>query len=103
MSLIRKFGNRFFSLLLTLSSGQLVADACSGMRVFRREAFESVFNDLPNDLSFALALTSYSTANKIPFSEVPISYATRAGESKLSKLKDGLNFLITIVKMQFVR
>jgi hypothetical protein len=96
--LIRRIGNRFYATLITALTGRLVRDAASGMRVFRRRILESLY-PLPNGLSFTTAMSTKAIHERLTIEEVPISYAERAGRSKLSVLKDGIAFLRVILTL----
>ena len=97
MPLIRRTGNRIFSLILYLLSYQYVKDPCSGFRVLEKKRFGHNLFQFPDDLSFSIALTAYCIREKIPFEEPAISYKQRQGKSKLHFFKDGFVFLKTII------
>ena len=96
MPLVRRLGNRFFALLLTLLGRTAVTDSASGMRVFRREAL-GLLSPLPDGLNLTPGMSARAIHEGITVTEVPIPYEERVGRSKLSVTQDGLRFLKTIV------
>ncbi len=98
MPKLRSFGNGLYIKLLRVLTQHPIQDPCSGIRIFSREVFSPFFQDLPNDLSFALALTTLSLTKGFALTEVPVTYNHRLGESKLNEIKDGIGFLHTIFK-----
>jgi hypothetical protein len=73
-----------------------VIDPASGMRVFRREAFDHMC-PLPDGLNFTPVMSSRAAFEGLKLVEIPIPYKERVGRSKLSVVRDGLRFLQTIV------
>jgi len=96
MPLVRRVGNRFFALLLTLLGRTAVSDTASGMRVFKREALD-LLSPLPDGLNLTPVMSARAIHEGIKVVEVPIPYHERVGRSKLSVTQDGLRFLKTIV------
>ncbi len=52
---------------------------------------------LPDGLNFTPVMSTRALHEDIKMIEVPIRYEERAGESKLSVIRDGLRFLFTIL------
>ena len=96
MPFVRRLGNRFFAVLLTLLGRTTVTDSASGMRVFRREAL-GLLSPLPDGLNLTPVMSARAIHERINVAEVPIPYEERVGRSKLSVTRDGLRFLKTIV------
>jgi len=96
MPLVRQVGNLIWSSLLTAIAGQKVADPASGMRVFRREAFERLL-PLPDGLNFTPVMSTRAVHEGIRLVETPIPYTERRGRSKLNVARDGVRFLQTIL------
>lgn len=97
MPAIRRLGNRIFAGLLSALAGAPVRDSASGMRVVRRGAAERLM-PLPDGLHFTPAMSARALlAGDLRLVEVPMPYAERAGESKLSVARDGLRFLRAIL------
>jgi glycosyltransferase involved in cell wall biosynthesis len=96
MPLVRRVGNRFFAVLLTLLGRAAVSDTASGMRVFRRSVLD-LLSPLPDGLNLTPVMSTRAIHEGIKVVEVPIPYHERVGRSKLSVTQDGLRFLKTIV------
>ena len=96
MPRIRKIGNIIFARLLSLYSGKKISDTGSGLRVFKAP-LAAEFENLPDGLNFTPAMTAMVAYGDISCVEIPIEYHERAGESKLSSLKDGYRFLQVIM------
>jgi glycosyltransferase involved in cell wall biosynthesis len=90
---IRYFGNRMFAFMINLVSPQRVEDLASGMRVLRRSAL-SRLRPLPNGMHYTPAMSAMALFDpQLRIVEVPIPYAERVGESKLSVFRDGRRFM----------
>lgn len=98
ISPIRKIGNILYVKLLKLFLNSNLSDVCSGMRLFRSNIKIDILNLKTDDLSFSIDFTSKMILKKYKITEVPISYRDRAGDSKLSVLKDGVLFLYVVIK-----
>ena len=98
MPFIRMVGNALFAWLLGALSKQLVKDTASGMRVLRRTCLGDLY-PLPDGLHFTPAMSGRVLIDdKLTLIELPMPYAERTGESKLSVLKDGARFLMAILR-----
>lgn len=100
MPLVRKIGNELYSFLLRRIYSSPVHDSCSGLRVFQA-VHKSWMKDLPNGLDFSLAMTVECLKNNLHFKEVPISYESRLGDSKLKAAVHGFTFLKTLLVFAF--
>jgi glycosyltransferase involved in cell wall biosynthesis len=97
MPALRRLGNRLFAGLLSVLAGAPVRDSASGMRVVRRGAAGQLM-PLPDGLHFTPAMSARALlAGDLQLVEVPMPYAERAGESKLSVVRDGFRFLRAIL------
>jgi glycosyltransferase involved in cell wall biosynthesis len=92
----RYIGNPLLSGTLNLFFRTGIRDAHCGMRGFRRDILPTL--DLrTTGMEFASEMVIRASKEKLDIREVPISYAPRGGESKLSRLRDGwrhLRFLL---------
>jgi glycosyltransferase involved in cell wall biosynthesis len=88
----RKIGNRIFAWLITAYTGNRITDSASGLRVFEI-SLVPLFQSLPDDLSLTPAMSVNALYAGISYAEIPIEYARREGNSKLSSIKDGWRFL----------
>jgi glycosyltransferase involved in cell wall biosynthesis len=96
MPFLRRFGNLIWSSLVSLLSGQRVADPASGMRVFHAEVLRKLY-PLPDGLNFTPVMSTRAVHEGVRLVEVPIPYKERLGQSKLNVITDGLRFLRTII------
>jgi glycosyltransferase involved in cell wall biosynthesis len=96
MPLTRRIGNTLFAGLLTIVGNIRITDSASGQRVMRREVLEKLY-PLPDGLNFTPVMSTRALHEDLKMIEVPIKYEERAGESKLSVVKDGFRFLFTIL------
>ncbi|HTF35305.1 MAG TPA: glycosyltransferase family 2 protein [Myxococcota bacterium] len=98
MPRIRRLGNLIFALILGLLSRRIIGDTASGMRVLRRSCLLDLY-PLPDGLHFTPAMTArVLLEGKLKLVEVPMPYAERVGGSKLSVVRDGFRFLISIIQ-----
>lgn len=98
MPAIRFFGNKVFAWMLGVLSKRVVGDTASGMRVIRRDRLKDLY-PLPDGLHFTPAMSArVLLENKLVLVEVPMPYAERVGQSKLSVVRDGYRFFDTIVR-----
>jgi glycosyltransferase involved in cell wall biosynthesis len=96
MPFVRRVGNLMFANLVSLLGNHRVTDSASGMRVIRREALSALY-PLPDGLNFTPVMSTRALHEEICWREAPIPYQERAGQSKLSVVRDGTRFLYTIV------
>lgn len=92
----RRVGNRVFAGLVTALGDHRVRDCASGMRVLRREILPKLY-PLPDGLNFTPIMTVRAMHEGLNLVEVPIAYAERVGESKLSVARDGLQYTRSII------
>jgi glycosyltransferase involved in cell wall biosynthesis len=59
ISIVRKFGNLLYVLLLRWLLKSSLSDVCSGMRVFRGDLKPQILKLKSNDLSFSIEFTAY--------------------------------------------
>ena len=96
MPIVRRVGNTIFAALLSVVGSRRISDSASGMRVFRRDALQSLY-PLPDGLDFTPAMSTRAVYEGVKMIEVPIPYKERIGASKLNPLKDGVRFLRSIL------
>lgn len=96
---IRRIGNILYAAVINFFGNTRITDCSSGMRVLKRTALEKLY-PLPDGLNFTPAMTCRALMGEgLKIVEVPIKYAERGGKSKLNVIKDGLQFLKTILGM----
>lgn len=96
MPLLRSVGNRLYTSVIKLVYGIQLPDACSGMRLFRRQLLDTVLTCENIGLGFSIELTCRMLLNHWTFNYVDISYNERQGTSKLNVVTDGFSFLTQI-------
>jgi len=98
MPRLRRLGNALFAGLLGLLSGTRVRDIASGVRVLRRAALAAL-DPLPDGLHYTPAMTARALLEgRLALVEVPVPYGARIGQSKLSVVRDGFRFLVSIAR-----
>ena len=98
MPRIRALGNALFAWILGVLSRQRIRDTASGMRVLRRAVLPDL-DPLPDGLHYTPAMTARALLEgRLRLVEEPMPYAERVGESKLSVARDGVRFLVSIVR-----
>jgi glycosyltransferase involved in cell wall biosynthesis len=96
MPFTRRLGNTLFAGLVTMIGNVRITDSASGQRILRRDVLEKLY-PLPDGLNFTPVMSTRALHEDLKMIEVPIRYEERAGESKLSVVRDGLRFLFTIL------
>jgi len=96
MPLTRRIGNTLFAGLVTMIGNVHITDSASGQRILKRDVLEKLY-PLPDGLNFTPVMSTRALHEDLKMIEVPIRYEERAGESKLSVVRDGLRFLFTIL------
>lgn len=88
----------FLSALANYLVDSTIPDLNSGLRIFRKEDVEELFHILPSGFSFTTTITlSYHTSNMF-VKYIPINYHNREGNSKINPLRDGMNFILLILR-----
>ena len=101
MPLVRKIGNHLYRTAIKLIYLVNIPDACSGMRVFRAEDSPFILNQTNDGLGFSIQLTCACLRVSWPLHFQQIAYFERSGPSKLSVVRDGLDFLKEIFCERF--
>jgi glycosyltransferase involved in cell wall biosynthesis len=96
MPLTRRIGNTLFAGLVTMIGNVRITDSASGQRILRRDVLEKLY-PLPDGLNFTPVMSTRALHEELKMIEVPIRYEERAGESKLSVVRDGFRFLFSIL------
>ncbi len=96
---IPKFFIKIFSSYITKKN---IPDFNSGMRLFKTSDFKKFIYFIPDGFSLTTTMTIiYSSLNyKIRY--VEIDYFERIGNSKISPVKDTINFFITVAKLGII-
>lgn len=97
MSLFRKFGNKFFVLLVNSFWGMNYSDLCYGYRAFRKSAIKDL--DLKrNGFGIETEISIKAAKKGLKILEVPSFEKSRKyGKGNLRTFKDGWNIFKTII------
>jgi glycosyltransferase involved in cell wall biosynthesis len=95
----RALGNAVFNALASWLSGRPIPDLTSGFRAARRALLLEVLHLLPNGFSYPTTscLAFLKSGYNVAF--VPVAARPRLGQSKIRPLRDGVRFLLIILKI----
>lgn len=77
---------------------QPIPDMNSGLRVFRSDTIRKFLGYLPNTFSFTTTVTIAFMTNSYLVEYIPIAYAKRVGQSKISPIIDTIRFVQLILR-----
>jgi hypothetical protein len=80
-------------------TGHPIPDLTSGFRAVRAETFRQFLYLLPNGFSYPTTTTMAHLRSGYPVAFVPIRARERIGKSKISLVRDGIRFLVIIMKV----
>ncbi len=99
MPKIRRLGNKIYVTIINFLGNVSITDSASGMRVLKRKALADLY-PLPDGMHFTPAMSCKALMNgKLKIIEEPMEYKEREGRSKLSVIRDGQQFLKTIIEI----
>lgn len=75
-----------------------IPDLNSGMRLFRKNDSLKYFHILPSGFSFTTTITLSYLGDDLSVKYVPIEYHERHGSSKIKPFRDGMNFILLIIR-----
>jgi glycosyltransferase involved in cell wall biosynthesis len=95
----RALGNKVFRTLASWLTGRPIPDLTSGFRAARRDRLVEILHLLPNGFSYPT--TSCLAFMKAGYSVgfLPVAAHVRIGTSKIRPLRDGVRFLLIILKI----
>jgi glycosyltransferase involved in cell wall biosynthesis len=96
--LVRRPAKAFLRCLASFLAGTPIPDLNSGLRAIRRELVLAYRPILPSGFSFTTTITLAALTNDHRVDYVPISYAKRAGSSKIRPIRDTLGFTALILR-----
>ena len=96
--LYRRPAKLFLTKLANYLVGTKIPDLNSGMRLFRKEDSMKYFHILPSGFSFTTTITLSYLSDNFLVKYIPIDYHERHGSSKIKPFRDGLNFILLIIK-----
>lgn len=95
----RGFANAVFNWLATWMVNHHVDDLTSGFRVVRAEHFRRFIYLLPNSFSYPTTCTMSFFRAGFGVAYVPVSMPPRIGKSHIRPFRDGIRFLLIIIKI----
>jgi len=103
-TMLRRIGNIFLSRFASFLTMRDIPDLTSGLRVFRKDRIMKIFDILPDKYSLPSTSTILflSLGFKVKFMPVKMYKRSDGSASKLPILKNGVKFLIIIMKLVFL-
>jgi len=98
-SLLRSVANKIYNSLASAMTGFQILDLTSGFRAVRRTKFIPILYLLPNKFSYPTTSTMAFFRSGYFVSYIPIKALQRDGKSHIKLFRDGLKFLIIILKI----
>lgn len=95
----RGLANTIFNLLASWMVNHRVEDLTSGFRAVRAERFRRFLYLLPNSFSYPTTITMSFFRAGFGVAYVPVSMPPRIGRSHIRPLRDGIRFLLIIIKI----
>ena len=95
----RWLGNKLLSRFASLMTGRYIPDLTSGFRAVRAETFRDFIHLLPNGFSYPTTSTMAYLRSGYPVLFIPIRASQREGKSKIRFVRDGIRFLVVIMKV----
>jgi glycosyltransferase involved in cell wall biosynthesis len=95
----RNIANQVYNWLATYVSGRKIEDLTSGFRAIKATAARGFVYLLPNEYSYPTTITLATIRSGRSLAYVPIEAKKRVGKSKIRLFRDGLRFLMIILKI----
>lgn len=95
----RSIANRFYNSLASWMVDHRIADLTSGFRAVRANKFREFLHLLPNGFSYPTTITMAFFRSAYPVGYVPVDVAQRIGKSHIRPLRDGVRFVIIILRI----
>jgi glycosyltransferase involved in cell wall biosynthesis len=100
MPFVNRIGNRVLSLVAKLALRLNVYDTQSGIRAFKSELLDGM-NLVAVGMPLAMEMLAEALSVNARICEVPVSYMSRVGETKLNPIKDGGRIFGITVRLMF--
>jgi glycosyltransferase involved in cell wall biosynthesis len=97
-ALHRRLANLFYNRLAGYVSGHTVEDLTSGFRVAHRDKIARFIPLFPNGFSYPATSTLAFLRSGFSVAFVPVSMRRREGKSKISLPRDGMRFVLIVIK-----
>ena len=98
-SVTRLLGNILYNKVASLMTGRAILDLTSGFRAVEAKKFKKFLYLLPNGFSYPTTITMAFFRSGYQVDYVPITALARSGDSKIHLFKDGIRFIIIIMKI----
>lgn len=95
----RAFANGFYNVFSSWMVEQKVEDLTSGFRAVRADKFKKFLYLLPNTFSYPTTITMSFFRAGYSIAYLPIEAPKRIGKSHIRVVKDGLRFILIILKI----
>jgi len=95
----RALANTLFNRLASWMVGHRIEDLTSGFRAVRNDRFRRFLHLLPNGFSYPTTTTMSFFRAGFPVAYVPVQARKREGKSHIHPLRDGMRFLLIIVRI----
>jgi glycosyltransferase involved in cell wall biosynthesis len=95
----RSLANSFYNRLASWMVEHRIADLTSGFRAVRAERFKEFLHLLPNGFSYPTTITMAFFRSAYAVGYVPVDVAQRIGKSHIRPLRDGVRFVIIILRI----
>lgn len=95
----RRFANSAYNRLASFMTGHRIEDLTSGFRAVRARHFKKFLYLLPNGFSYPTTSTMAFFRSGLPVGYISIEAGKREGLSHIKVVKDGLRFLVIILKI----
>ncbi|MFB0560332.1 MAG: glycosyltransferase family 2 protein [Candidatus Lokiarchaeia archaeon] len=99
ISLFRKPGKMFLSIIANYLMGTKIPDLNSGFRAAKKEIIEKFMHILPNSFSFSATITLAVIKGGFNVKYVPITTYKRKGKSMVNPIRDGLRSALLIIRI----
>ncbi|MDZ7842503.1 MAG: glycosyltransferase family 2 protein [Gammaproteobacteria bacterium] len=98
-SMARRYANLAFNKLASVMTGFQIKDLTSGFRAARARPFRNFLYLLPNGFSYPTTSTMAFFRCGYSVDYVPIRASKREGQSNIKIIKDGVRFLVLILRI----
>lgn len=95
----RWLGNNALNRIASLMTGRKIPDLTSGFRAARADVFRQFLYLLPNGFSYPTTCTMAFLRSGFSVDFIPIKAHKRVGRSKINFIRDGIRFLVIIMKV----
>ena len=98
VSALRRPGKMILALLANYLAGMHIPDLNSGFRAIKKDVAMEFMHILPNGFSFTTTITLAILTSGYSAKYVPIDAPKRVGTSKIRPIRDGIKFLMLIIR-----